>query len=142
MRRALSVWLLAALLLSGACAMRAETELKKLKVGMTQAEVEKVLGKPVSTKCVRFPAYQRDYLVWEYMMVPERKLVCPSEGAARILSGVATLGLSEIAWTRAQAKPHWVYFLDGIMVYAGLGFDCSQPNTCTIHKQGSDVRCR
>jgi hypothetical protein len=131
----LPIWLLVgiALLVSG-CGPAAKEELAKLEVGMTQAQVQKVLGKPEKMQCVRFPAHDRDYLVWEYEMLPDMGPVCPSEGTARVLTGVATLGLSEVAWNNAKLKPHWVYFLDGYMVFAGRGFDCSSPEICSIHK--------
>ncbi len=128
-------WLLMGLLLLAAgCAVRAEEQLAKLQEGMTQAEVERAIGKPEAVMCVRFPSYERDYLVWQYEMIPAAMPVCPSEGAARTITGIATLGLSEVAWTHAKAKPHWVYFLDGFMVFAGRGFDCTSPAICTIHK--------
>jgi len=37
-----------------------------------------------------------------------------------------TLGLSEVGWTHAMATPHWVYFLDGKMVYFSEAIDCAK----------------
>lgn len=124
--------LLIVALLAG-CAPAAKDQLAKLEVGMTQSQVQKTLGQPVKVQCVRFPAHDRDYLIWEYEMIPDMGPVCPSEGTARVVTGVATLGLSEIAWNKAKLKPHWVYFLDGFMVFAGRGFDCSSPEICSIN---------
>jgi hypothetical protein len=139
-----ALWLLAALALAVAaagCAARADQELTKVMPGMTQEEVRSALGPPEEEMCVRFPAYEQDYLVWQYQMVPEGMLVCPSEGAMRTVTGVATLGLSELAWRQAKRKPHWVYFLDGEMVYAGRGFDCSDPAVCQRNHNIQDGRC-
>ncbi|KMY67003.1 hypothetical protein AAU61_13710 [Desulfocarbo indianensis] len=134
MKRTTWLLMLVIMALAAGCAVTAEDHLSKLDVGMTQAEVEKALGKPEKAQCVRFPAHDRDYLVWEYQMVPDSGPVCPSEGAARMVTGVVTLGLSEVAWSHAKTKAHWVYFLDGYMVFAGRGFDCSSPEICSINQ--------
>jgi hypothetical protein len=42
-----------------------------------------------------------------------------------------TLGLSEIGWSHAKATPHWVYFLDGHMVYTSEAIDCAQAHCRT-----------
>jgi hypothetical protein len=42
---------------------------------------------------------------------------------------VVTLGLSEIGWSYINAVPHWVYFLDGKMVYTSEAIDCAE-NGC------------
>ncbi|MGD9124913.1 MAG: hypothetical protein PVG60_07460 [Desulfarculaceae bacterium] len=49
-----------------------------------------------------------------------------------MLSGFATLGLSEIAWSQAKAEPHWVYFIDGTMVYYSIAFDCAHDDACDL----------
>jgi hypothetical protein len=41
-----------------------------------------------------------------------------------VLTGMFTLGLSEVGWSHAMATPHWVYFLDGKMVYFSEAIDC------------------
>ena len=122
-------WLiLLAILMMAGCAHEAAEEMAKVHVGMTPQEVEAKLGEPEHIKRVRFPGHQRDYLVLEYEMVPESQ-VCLSEGTGRVLTGMLTLGLSEVAWTNAKATPHWVYFLDGRMVYFSEAVDCKQ-NGC------------
>ncbi len=132
--KTMPLWLLMGItLLITGCAPAAQEQLAKLQVGMTQAQVQKTLGKPEKVECVRFPSHERDYLIWQYQMVPDTGPVCPSEGTARVLTGMATLGLSEFAWTNAKLKPHWVYFLDGYMVFAGRGFDCTSPEICSIN---------
>lgn len=128
-----SLLLLGIVILAAGCSPAAKDQLSKLEVGMTQAQVEKTLGKPEKVQCVRFPAHDRDYLVWEYQMVPDTGPVCPSEGTARVVTGVVTLGLSEVAWNKSKLQPHWVYFLDGYMVFAGRGFDCQSPEICSIN---------
>lgn len=42
-----------------------------------------------------------------------------------MLTGMFTLGLSEIGWSHAKAVPHWIYFLDGHMVYTSEAIDCA-----------------
>ena len=32
--------------------------------------------------------------------------------------------------SEADAEPHWVYFLDGMMVYASPAFDCDKDKVC------------
>lgn len=130
-----SLLFLGVILFAVGCGPAAKEELAKLEVGMTQGQVEKILGKPEKVECVRFPAHERDYLIWQYQMIPDTGPVCPSEGTARIVTGVATLGLSEVAWNKAKLKPHWVYFLDGYMVFAGRGFECETPDICTINNK-------
>jgi len=127
----LKLWLLLGLaLLVAGCAARAADEFAKLKPGMREAEVRQVLGDPVAVRTVRFSGHDEDYLVWEYLMVPDDDL-CPSEAASRVVTGIVTLGLSEIAWSNAKAVPHWVYFLDGMMVYTSKAFDCDHDEICT-----------
>ena len=134
--------LLLAVAFSAGCAANAAEEFAKLKVGMTQAEVRQALGDPRAVRCIRFRGHKRDYLVWEYEMVPEHGPICPTEGASRVITGMLTLGASEIAWTHAKAEPHWVYFLDGMMVYASPGFDCDQDASCQYHPLTAQGTCR
>jgi len=117
-----------ALVLAAGCATKAVDAVDKVHAGMTPQQVESKLGPPEHIKRVRFPGHQRDYLVLEYEMVPDTQL-CPSEATGRVLTGMFTLGLSEVAWTNAQATPHWVYFLDGKMVYFSEAVDCAK-NGC------------
>lgn len=117
-------WLVVAVLaLAAGCAVKASDQVGKIEPGMTPEQVTARLGEPEHIKRVRFPGHQRDYLVLEYEMVPEIPS-CPSEAAARVLTGVVTLGVSEVGWTNAQATPHWVYFMDGRMVYFSEAIDC------------------
>ena len=39
-----------------------------------------------------------------------RTLDLPHRSGGTRLTGIATLGLSEIAWRNAQAEPHWIFF--------------------------------
>lgn len=55
--------------------------------------------------------------------------------AGRALTGMATLGLSEIAWSYAKTQPHWLYFFDGMLVHFSRGFDCNKEKTCTYTGQ-------
>lgn len=120
----LTSWLVIAVLaLAAGCASYASDEVGKIQPGMTPEQVTAKLGEPEHVKRVRFPGHQRDYMVLEYEMVPEIP-ACPSSAAARVLTGMVTLGVSEVGWTNAQATPHWVYFLDGRMVYFSEAIDC------------------
>ena len=127
-------WLLLGLclLLSAGCASKAAEEFAKLEVGMSPAEVRQALGEPEKVKKVRFKNHEEDYVVWEYSMIPETHILCPSEGVSRAVTGIATLGLSELAWNQALTKPHWIYFFDDRMVYFSRGFDCEQSPECQI----------
>ncbi|MCB2226017.1 MAG: hypothetical protein KQH53_05000 [Desulfarculaceae bacterium] len=120
------VWfILLAIALIAGCAHEAAEEMAKVQVGMTPKQVEAKLGQPEAVKRVRFPGHQRDYLVLQYELIPQSQ-VCLSEGTGRVLTGMFTLGLSEVAWTNAKATPHWVYFLDNKMVYFSEAVDCEK----------------
>lgn len=98
-------WLIIAVLALGAgCAHYASDEESKIQPGMTPDQVIAKLGEPEHVKRVRFPGHQRDYLVLEYNLVPEIP-ACPSSAAARAITGMLTLGVSEVGWTNAQATP-------------------------------------
>lgn len=119
-------WLIIVVLaLAAGCAHYASDEVGKIQPGMTPEQVAARLGEPEHIKRVRFPGHQRDYLVMEYELVPEIP-ACPSSAAARAITGVFTLGISEVGWTNAQASPHWVYFLDGKMVFFSEAVDCKK----------------
>ncbi len=120
--------------LTAGCAASAKDELAKLEVGMSKSQVSSTLGQPEAVETVRFAGHDRDYEVWQYQMVPNTPL-CPSEALPRFMTGVATAGLSEIAWTRAKAEAHWVYFLDGSMVYSSPAFDCSHNDLCKVNRK-------
>ena len=130
MRKEFVILILGLAFLAG-CAANADTQLAKVNAGMTQAQVKEALGSPEKIFTVRFSGHEDDYLVWEYSYVPDR-WICPTEAAGRALTGIATLGLSEIAWRNAQAEPHWIFFLDGVMMHSSLGFDCAKDDICTI----------
>jgi hypothetical protein len=130
------------LLLTAGCAPKAGETLAKLKLGMTPQEVRQALGEPKARRCIRFTGHKSPYLVWEYSMVPERGPVCASEGAGRLITGMATLGASEIIWSHVNAKPHWVYFINGMMVYTSLAFDCRTDDTCSFADLEAADGCR
>ena len=115
------------------CAASAKDQMAKLQVGMKQPQVEQVLGKPEEVKQVKFKGHDDYYEVWQYEMVPETPL-CPSEAIPRFITGVATAGLAEIAWTHAKATAHWIYFLDGQMVYTSAAFDCLNGEFCQVRR--------
>jgi hypothetical protein len=122
----LTNWLIIAVLVLGAgCAHYASDEESKIQPGMTPDQVIAKLGEPEHVKRVRFPGHQRDYLVLEYNLVPEIP-ACPSSAAARAITGMLTLGVSEVGWTNAQATPHWIYFLDNKMVFFSEAVDCKK----------------
>lgn len=133
--------LLVGLAMLSGCVAAAKEEFAKLKVGMNEEQVGKVLGKPEAVSAVRFAGHDRDYTVWQYEMVPNTPL-CPSEAIPRFVSGLATAGLSEIAWTHAQAEPHWIYFLDGAMVYTSPAFDCQKSELCKVNRKSGDASSR
>ncbi|MCB2189403.1 MAG: hypothetical protein KQJ78_23540 [Deltaproteobacteria bacterium] len=130
------VGLALALGLAGACVPKAEYEMPKLQVGMNYQQVETEIGKPENIKLVHFNGNDTDYLVWEYLMVPTTP-VCPSEGLARSFAAVATLGVSEIGVSHLKAMPHWIYFMDGKLVYTSRGLDCVD-NDCNETKVDVD----
>ncbi len=124
------------LALAAGCVAPAKDEFAKLRVGMTEYQVSQALGKPEEVKLVRFKGHDSDYQVWQYNMVPDIP-TCPSEAIPRVMTGVATLGLAEIAWTHAKAEAHWVYFLDGAMVYTSPAFDCLNGELCRVSRSSA-----
>lgn len=115
------------------CVAPAKEQFAKLSVGMDKDQVTKAIGQPEEVKFVRFKGHESDYEVWQYQMVPDKPL-CPSEAIPRFASDMVTLGLAEVAWTHAEADPHWVYFLDGKMVYTSSAFDCLNGELCKVHR--------
>ncbi len=118
------------------CVAGAKEQFAKIEVGMKQEQVAQTLGNPEKVEFVRFAGHDQDYEVWQYEMVPNTPL-CPSEAVPRFATAMATAGLSEIVWTRAKAEPHWVYFLDGALVYTSPAFDCSVGDLCKVHREKS-----
>jgi hypothetical protein len=53
-----------------------------------------------------------------------------------VLTGLASLGLSEIAWSKAKEEPYWIYFMDGMMVYKSPAFNCETDRTCEYRGEG------
>lgn len=115
------------------CVAGAKEQMAKIEVGMSQQEVAKALGEPEKVESVRFAGHDRDYEVWQYDMVPNTPL-CPSEAVPRFTTALVTAGLSEIAWSKAKAAPHWVYFMDGSLVYTSQAFDCSTGEMCKVNR--------
>lgn len=62
--------LILALALAAGCATKAENTFTKVQLGMSQGSVRQTLGEPVEVKKVRFEGHTRDYVIWEYMLVP------------------------------------------------------------------------
>ncbi|MCA1906321.1 MAG: outer membrane protein assembly factor BamE [Desulfarculus sp.] len=122
-----------AMIWAAGCAASAKDQMAKLQVGMKQPQVEQILGKPEEVKQVKFKGHDDYYEVWQYAMVPDTPL-CPSEAIPRFVTDVATLGLAEIAWTNAQATAHWIYFLDGELVYTSAAFDCLNGEFCQVRR--------
>ena len=109
------------------CAPQAATEFSKLEPGMTRQQVKNTLGQPELITTVRFSGQPYDFEVWQYQMTPDVPL-CPGDLAITAF----TLGLSRLARTDLQPKPHWIYFQEGAMVYSSLAFDCSDGEICKI----------
>jgi len=132
-RKAITALLILGLALSAGCVAPAKEQFAKLQVGMSKPQVAKTIGEPEKVEYVRFKGHDSDYEVWQYQMVPDIP-TCPSEAIPRFMTGVATLGLAEIAWTRAKADAHWIYFLEGSMVYTSPAFDCLGGELCMVRK--------
>ena len=56
--------------LAAGCATRAENTFTKVQLGMSEASVRQTIGEPDEVKKVRFEGHTRDYVIWEYMLVP------------------------------------------------------------------------
>jgi hypothetical protein len=132
-RKVLAVVLILGLALAAGCVAPAKEQFAKLQVGMSKTQVSKTIGEPEKVEYVRFKGHDSDYEIWEYQMVPDTP-TCPSEAIPRFMTGVATLGLAEIAWTRAKADAHWIYFLDGSLVYTSPAFDCLAGELCKVRR--------
>lgn len=132
-RKFLALVLIFGLALAAGCVAPAKEQFAKLQVGMTKPQVARTIGEPEKVEFVRFKGHDSDYEVWQYQMVPDTP-TCPSEAIPRFVTGVATLGLAEIAWTHAKSDAHWVYFLDGAMVYTSPAFDCLGGELCKVHR--------
>ncbi len=130
-----------AVLAAAGCAPKASDMLPKIKTGMNTEEVREALGKPQVTHCVHFQGNEGNYLVWEYEMVPDMP-VCPSEGISRVATGIVTLGLSEVAWSHAKAKPYWLYFHENTLMHFAPAFDCSAQKFCTMVKLNGTKGCQ
>ena len=138
-RKVMAAVLILGLALAAGCVAPAKEQFAKLQVGMSKPQVAKTIGDPEMVEYVRFKGHDSDYEVWQYQMVPDTPL-CPSEAIPRFMTGVATLGLAEIAWTRAKADAHWVYFMDGSLVYTSPAFDCLGGELCQVRKGGQPQR--
>ncbi len=60
-------------LVVGGCAPKASEALAKVHVGMTPAEVAKVLGPPQRRLVVSFPDASEEFVVWVYNLVPDHR---------------------------------------------------------------------
>lgn len=143
-KKSLSIFMVmtaaALLLLAAGCAPKASDLMPKINTGMNPAEVKGVMGEPKQTHCVHFDGHDGNYLVWEYSLIPDMP-VCPSEGVGRVATGIVTLGLSEVAWSHAKAKPYWFYFHDNTLMHASKAFDCSKEDFCRQISTGSAKGC-
>ncbi len=135
-RKVLAAFVILGLALAAGCVAPAKEQFAKLQVGMSKPQVTRAIGEPEKVEYVRFKGHDSDYEVWQYQMVPDTPM-CPSEGIPRFITDAATLGLAEIAWTHAKADAHWVYFLDGSMVYTSPAFDCLGGELCKVHRNPS-----
>lgn len=119
--------LLACLVLAAGCAPTAKQEFSKIEPGMTRDQVAGALGDPELITTVRFSGHVQEFEIWQYEMKPDVPL-CPSD----LLISAFTLGLSNLARTDLDPKPHWVYFQEGLMVYTSPAFDCTNGELCKI----------
>lgn len=113
-------------LLAG-CAPSAKEEFAKIEPGMTRTQVEEVMGRPELITTVRFSGHTNDFEVWQYQLKPDVPL-CPGD----LVITTLTLGLSQLTRTDLDPKPHWIYFQEGLMVYASPAFDCANEDLCRI----------
>jgi hypothetical protein len=109
------------------CAARADEEFVKVHLGMSKNEVRDTVGEPAKVEKINFPGHTRPYEIWEYHMIPDAP-ICITQGAARFMTGFATLGLSEVAWSHGRSTPHWVYFLDNQAVFTSPVIICHHAN--------------
>ena len=119
--------LLACMLLIAGCGPTAKQEFSKIEPGMSRDQVQSALGEPEFITTIRFAGHADDFEIWQYQMTPDVPL-CPSD----LLISAFTLGLSNLARTDLQPKPHWVYFQQGMMVYTSPAFDCTGGEICKI----------
>ncbi len=125
MKRAKLALIFITMLAMAGCAMGAKENLAKVKTGMTPDQVQQQLGPPEAVKMVQFPKQNGKFVVWQYEMVADTPN-CPSKLLGRSIAGLVTLGMSEIAFSHAEAEPHWVYFEDGKLTYASRAVDCAK----------------
>lgn len=135
MKTFISFAMLMAILTLAGCGPQASDQFAKLTPGMSQNQVQDALGKPEAVRRVRFSGYEDDYLVWEYNYAGENESWCPTEAVSRLVTGVVTLGFSEIAWNNAKIQPHWVYFVDDRFVFTTKAFDCEKDKICVFVKR-------
>ncbi|CAO0822973.1 Lipoprotein SmpA/OmlA domain-containing protein [Desulfarculales bacterium] len=135
-KKVLALVLILGLVLTAGCVAPAKEQFAKLQVGMSKPQVTHTIGEPEKVDYVRFKGHDSDYEIWQYQMVPDTPL-CPSEAIPRFVTDVATLGLAEIAWTRVKADAHWIYFLDGALVYTSPAFDCLDGELCKMRRGAS-----
>ncbi len=121
-----SVFVICLMMLVG-CAESAKQQFAKIEPGMDRGQVAAALGKPEYITTVRFSGHAQDFEIWQYEMKPDVPL-CPSD----LIISAFTLGLSNLARTDLDPKPHWVYFQQGLMVYTSPAFDCSNGEICKI----------
>lgn len=119
-----------ALFLAG-CAARADQDFVKVHLGMSKNEVRHTLGEPAGVEQIKFPGHTRAYEIWEYYMIPDAP-ICVAQGTARVVTGMATLGLSEVLWSHGRTTPHWVYFLGDQAVYTSPLIVCQSPPDCEL----------
>lgn len=125
MKKAILALILITIFAVSGCAPGAKENLAKVKTGMTPEQVHEKLGPPEAVKMVQFPKQDGKFVVWQYEMVAETPN-CPSKLLGRGIAGLVTLGMSEIAFSHAEAEPHWIYFEDGKLTYASRAVDCSK----------------
>ena len=121
-----AIALLAVFLITG-CAPSAKNEFAKIEPGMTRDQVANAMGQPELITTVRFSGHAQDFEIWQYELAPDVPL-CPGD----LIITAFTLGLSQLARTDLDPKPHWVYFQDGLMVYTSPAFDCTDGELCKI----------
>lgn len=109
------------------CAPTAKEQFAKVEPGMNREQVTSALGQPEYITTVRFSGHAQDFEIWQYTMTPDVPL-CPSD----MIISAFTLGLSNLARTDKEPKPHWVYFQEGLMVYTSPAFDCTSGEICKI----------
>ena len=119
--------LMACLVLLAGCAPTAREQFAKIEPGMSRAQVAQVLGEPEYITTIRFSGHAQDFEIWQYEMMADAPF-CPGD----LVLSALTLGLSNLARTDKQIKPHWVYFQEGRLVYTSPAFDCADGELCKI----------